>query len=96
MKNYEKLNNAIHRLWKFVVLEHEGLSADEQAMLKNQCKIVNAVANELEDADFKDKTHRKIDKTIKAKFDEMMDRKSYDNFTKEIDIFIERSKNGKS
>ena len=49
MKNYEKLNKASNRLWKFVVQEHEGLGADEQAVLLTHLKIINGVANELED-----------------------------------------------
>ena len=47
MENHEKLNVAVKRLRKFVVLEHEGLGADEQHVLLSHLKIITAVSNEI-------------------------------------------------
>ena len=74
MKNYEKLNNAVRHLWKFVTQDHEGLGADEQAMLKNQCRIINAVANEIEDDEFNKTTDKNVNQTIQEKIHTMMER----------------------
>ena len=48
MQNYEKLNRAVKRLYKFIILDHAGLGADEQNVLLSHLKIINAVANEIE------------------------------------------------
>ena len=48
MTNHEKLNIAVKRLWKFVVLDHAGLGVDEQNVLLTHLKIINAVASEIE------------------------------------------------
>ena len=47
MQNHEKLNIAVKRLWKFMVLDHEGLGADEQNVLLSHLKIINAVSTEI-------------------------------------------------
>ena len=46
---YNRLFTAYTKLFRFVSADHEGLSADEQAHLKNHCQIIFAVASQLQD-----------------------------------------------
>ena len=74
MRNYEILNQAVLKLGRFIKLDHEGLSADEHAHLKNHLKRIIAVANELEDDYLKTNVDHMINKDIQSKINNLMER----------------------
>ena len=49
MENHEKLRVAATKLFSFVNESHEGLGSDEQAALKTHCRIIDNIANEIEE-----------------------------------------------
>ena len=49
MEQHEQLRLAATKLFSFVDQPHEGLGPDEQAALKTHCRIIDNIANEIEE-----------------------------------------------
>tara|TARA_Y100000593_G_C4307396_1_gene336440 strand:+ start:1084 stop:1305 length:222 start_codon:yes stop_codon:yes gene_type:complete len=58
------LKMAAKSLFEFVSMDHEGLSADEQSVLKTHCKRIEAVANSLYEKDIMSKSISDINRIL--------------------------------